>query len=129
MSVMDSCPSQPSLLLRRHHGIPGLQGKLPNTLRWFIVVFFIIKKTCNVTDGGLYDRVIGVWFPAGAKNFFPTGSGAHSTCHPVGTGGSIFGVNCPGHEADHSILSGVEVTIVWRYTSIHLQVLCGAVLN
>jgi hypothetical protein len=43
---------------------------------------------------GLNDRMIGVRFPAGAGNFsvrhhVQTGSGAHPTSYPMGTGGSF----------------------------------------
>jgi hypothetical protein len=36
----------------------------------------------------------------------------------------------PGHEADHSFLSGTEVRNTWNYTSIpHPSSLCGVQLN
>jgi hypothetical protein len=59
--------------------------------------------------------MIGVPFPAGAGNFslphhVQTGSGAHSACYPMGTGGGSFpGVKRPGREADHSHPSSAEV--------------------
>jgi hypothetical protein len=39
-----------------------------------------------------------------------TGSGAHTASYPMGTGGALSsGVKRPGHEADHSLPSNVEV--------------------
>jgi hypothetical protein len=56
------------------------------------------------TDYGLDDRMIRVWFPAGAGNFslfnrVHIGSGAQPASYPMGTGGS-FPVKRPGREAD-----------------------------
>jgi len=58
--------------------------------------------------------MIGVRFPAGAANFsllshVQTGSGAHQTFYPLGTGGSFLGVKLPGREAGHSPSSSAEV--------------------
>jgi hypothetical protein len=55
---------------------------------------------------GLDDRMIGIRFPAEARNFslphhVQTGSGAHSASYPMGTGGSFAGVKRPVREADH----------------------------
>jgi hypothetical protein len=68
-----------------------------------------------VSDYGLDDRVIGVRFPAGAKDFssnlcVQTGSGAHPASCPMGTGGPFHGGKArPGRDADHSPLSSAEV--------------------
>jgi hypothetical protein len=48
----------------------------------------------GVTDYGLYDRMIGVRLPAGARNFslrdrVQTGPWAHPAPYPMGTGGSL----------------------------------------
>jgi hypothetical protein len=37
-----------------------------------------------------------------------TGFGAHSTSHPMGTGGSFLGVKRPGREADRSPPANTE---------------------
>jgi hypothetical protein len=68
-----------------------------------------------VAGYGLDVRAIGVWSPAGAKDFssnlcVQTGSGAHPDSCKMGTGG-LFprGKAQPGHDADHSPLSSAEV--------------------
>jgi hypothetical protein len=53
------------------------------------------------TGYGLDDRMIGVRFPAEAKNFFlrqrlHTGSGAHPVSYPMGTVGSFPGGKAAG---------------------------------
>jgi hypothetical protein len=61
-----------------------------------------------VSDYGLDDRAIRVRSPAGAKDFssvlsVQTGSGAHPTSCPMGTGGLFPGGKArPGRDADHS---------------------------
>jgi hypothetical protein len=68
-----------------------------------------------VSDYGLDDRAIGVRSPAEAEDFssshcVQTGSGAHSTSCPVGTGGPSPGIKArPGRDADHSPPSSAEV--------------------
>jgi hypothetical protein len=68
-----------------------------------------------VSDYGLDDRAIGVRFPAGAKDFscslcVQTGSEAHPSSCPMGTGGPSPGVKArPGRDADHSPPSSDEV--------------------
>jgi hypothetical protein len=62
-----------------------------------------------VSDYGLDDWAIGVWSPAGAKDFssslcVQTGSGAHPASCPMGTGGKAR----PGRD-DHSPPSSAEV--------------------
>jgi hypothetical protein len=67
-----------------------------------------------VSDYGLDDRVIGVRFPAGAKDFscslcVQAGSGAHPASCPMGTGGPFPGAKArPGRDADHSPPSSAE---------------------
>jgi hypothetical protein len=58
--------------------------------------------------------MIGVWFPAAARNFSlpqrdQTGFEAHPASYPVGTGNSFRGVKRPGRKADHSPPSSAEV--------------------
>jgi hypothetical protein len=53
------------------------------------------------TGNGLNDRMIGVRFPAGAgnlslRNHVQTGSGAHPTSYPMGTGGFFLGNQVAG---------------------------------
>jgi hypothetical protein len=53
---------------------------------------------------GLDDRVIGVLFPTGTRDFYPlhsvqTGCGAHPASYPIG---HFPGVNRPERETDHS---------------------------
>jgi hypothetical protein len=68
-----------------------------------------------VSDYRLDDRAIGVWSPAGAKDFssslgVQTGSGAHPASCTMGTGGPFpRGKARPGHDADHSPPSSAEV--------------------
>jgi hypothetical protein len=68
-----------------------------------------------VSDYGLDDRAIGVRSPAGADDFssilcVQTGSGAHPTSSPMGTGGPFPGGKArPGRDADHSPPSSAEV--------------------
>jgi hypothetical protein len=68
-----------------------------------------------VSDCGLDDRAIEIRFPAGAKDFssilcIQTGSGAHSTSCPMGTGGPFPGGKArAGRDADHSPPSSAEV--------------------
>jgi hypothetical protein len=58
---------------------------------------------------------IGVWSPAGAKDFssslcVQTGSEAHPASCPMGTGGTFPGGKArPGRDADHSPSSSAEV--------------------
>jgi hypothetical protein len=54
-----------------------------------------------VTDYRLDDRMIGVRFPAGARNFSPLnhvqkGSGPHPFSYPIVTGGSFLGGKATG---------------------------------
>jgi hypothetical protein len=49
-------------------------------------------------------------------HFAQTGTGAHSTSYPMGTGGSFLGVKRPGREADHSPPTSVKVQKLWIYT-------------
>jgi hypothetical protein len=63
-----------------------------------------------------------VRFPA-VKDFSPlrsvqTGSGAHPTFYPMGTGGFLPGIKRPERETDHSIPTSAEVKNTWIYTSI-----------
>jgi hypothetical protein len=46
-----------------------------------------------------------------------SGSGAHPTSYPMGTGGSSPGVKRPVREADHSPPTSAEVKKMWIYTS------------
>jgi hypothetical protein len=68
-----------------------------------------------VSDYGLDDRAIEVRSSAGAKDFSSnlcaqTGSGAHPTSCPMGTGGSFPGAKArPGRDADHSPPCSAEV--------------------
>jgi hypothetical protein len=68
-----------------------------------------------VSDYGLDDRAIGVWSPAGAKDFssslfVQTGSGAHPASCTMVTGGPFSGGKArPGRDADHSPPSSAEV--------------------
>jgi hypothetical protein len=68
-----------------------------------------------VSDYGLDDRAIGVRSPVGAKDFssnlfVQTGSGAHLTSCPMGTGGLFPGAKArPGRDSDHSPPSIAEV--------------------
>jgi hypothetical protein len=68
-----------------------------------------------VSDYGLDDRAIRVRFPAGANDFscslcVQTGSGAHRTSYPMGTGGPFPGVRTrPGRDVDRSPPSNAEV--------------------
>jgi hypothetical protein len=63
-----------------------------------------------VSDYGLDDRAIGLRSPAGAKDFFQTGSGAHPASCSIGTGGPAPGVKArPGSDVDHSPPSSAEV--------------------
>jgi hypothetical protein len=68
-----------------------------------------------VSDYGLDDRVIGVRFPVGAKDFssslcVQTGSGAHPASCTMGTRGPFPGGKArQGRDADHSPPSSVEV--------------------
>jgi hypothetical protein len=68
-----------------------------------------------VSDCGLDDLAIGVWSPAGAKDFssnlcVQTGSGAHPASCTMGTGGPFPGGKArPGRDADHSPPSSAEV--------------------
>jgi hypothetical protein len=65
------------------------------------------------------------------KNFFyvvQTGSGAHPTSYPMGTGGPFPEVKRQGHEADHSPPTSAEVKKMWIY--IHTPIrLHGVMLN
>jgi hypothetical protein len=69
------------------------------------------------TGCGLADQMIGVRFSAGAGDFslhhrVQTGSGPHPASYPTGTRGSLPGSKtAPGHEADHSAPSSVEVKV------------------
>ncbi|PNF33386.1 hypothetical protein B7P43_G04172 [Cryptotermes secundus] len=58
-----------------------------------------------------------------------TGSGAHSTSHPIGTGGSFPGVKRPERGADHSPATSAEVKKWGIYTSIPPIRLHGIVLR
>jgi hypothetical protein len=63
---------------------------------------------------GLEDRGSRVRFPAEAGNFslhhrFQNGSEAHPASYPMGTKAPSLEVKRPGHEADHSPPSIVEV--------------------
>jgi hypothetical protein len=68
-----------------------------------------------VSAYGLFDRAIGVRFPAGAKDFssilcVQTGSGAHPASCTMGTGGPFPGGKaCPGRDADNLPTSSAEV--------------------
>jgi hypothetical protein len=67
-----------------------------------------------VSDYGLDDRAIEVRSPTGAdfssSPCVQTGSEAHPTSSPVGTGGSFPGGKArPGGDADHSPPSSAEV--------------------
>jgi hypothetical protein len=68
-----------------------------------------------VSDYGLDDRVIGVRYPAEAKDFSSNlcvqpGSGAHPAFSPMGTGGPFPGGKArPRRNADHSPPSSAEV--------------------
>jgi hypothetical protein len=68
-----------------------------------------------VSDYGLVDRAIEVRSLAEAKDFscilcVQTGSGAHPTSCPMGTGCPFPGAKAqPGHDADHSPPSSAEV--------------------
>jgi hypothetical protein len=59
--------------------------------------------------------------PGRVKNFLyvvKTGSGAHPTFYPMGTGGALFpGVKLPGREGGHSPPTSTEGKKVWIYTS------------
>jgi hypothetical protein len=60
-----------------------------------------------VTGYELYDQMIGVQFPAGARNFslqhhVQTASGAHPASYPMGTRALSLGVKWSGCEAEHS---------------------------
>jgi hypothetical protein len=71
------------------------------------------SSVCIATGNGLDDRGSGIRFPAVAWNFplihrFHTGSGAHPTSYPVGTG-----VKPPGREADDSPPFCTEVKNAW----------------
>jgi hypothetical protein len=46
-----------------------------------------------------------------------TGSGAHLTSYPMGTGGSFREAKRPGRETDQSPPSSAEVKQAWSYTS------------
>jgi hypothetical protein len=74
-----------------------------------------VKVTARAGDFSLYHHV-------------QTGSGAHTASYPMGTRDSSLWVKWPGHEADHSPPSSVEVKNVWSYTTtpplhIHCMVL------
>jgi hypothetical protein len=68
-----------------------------------------------MSDYGLDHRAIGVWSPAGAKEFssvlcVQTGFGAHPASSPVGTGGPFpRGKARLGRDAYHSPPSSAEV--------------------
>jgi hypothetical protein len=67
-------------------------------------------------DRGVADRV-----PVGSRIFFlhvvQTGSGAHLTSYPMGTGGSFRWVKRTVREADHSPPTSGQVKKIWIYTS------------
>jgi hypothetical protein len=77
-----------------------------------------------VSDYGLDDRVIGVRFPAGAKDFssnlcVQTGSGALPASCTMGTGDPFPGGKArPGRDADHSPPSSVRSRTSRSYTSL-----------
>jgi hypothetical protein len=80
------------------------------------------SSVCIATGYGLDDRMIGVRFPAGARNFslhhrVQTGSGAHAAPSPMGTGGCSPGAR-PGRETDHSPPSNAEVK---EYVRLYLH--------
>jgi hypothetical protein len=65
----------------------------------------------------------GVKFPARTGNFplrlhVQTGSGAHSTSYPMGTGGLSLGVMQLRREADHSPPSSADVK---EYVELYLH--------
>jgi hypothetical protein len=67
-----------------------------------------------VSDYGLDDRAIEVRSLTGADSSsspcIQTGSGAHPTSYPMGTGGSFLGGKArSGRDADHSPPSSAEV--------------------
>jgi hypothetical protein len=74
-----------------------------------------ISSDSIVSDYGLDDLAIGVWSPAGAKDFssilcVQTDSGTHPASCPVGTGGPFPGGKArPGRDADHSPPFSAEV--------------------
>jgi hypothetical protein len=75
-----------------------------------------------VTGYRLDDQMTRVRFLAGAGNFslqphIHTGSGAHPTSYPMGTGALSLGVKWPGHEADHSPPTSAEVKNALSSTS------------
>jgi hypothetical protein len=86
------------------------------------------------TDYGLDDRMIGFRVPAGAeelslRNRIQTGSGAHPTSYPMGTGRLFpLGVKRPGREADHSHPVPRSKN-AWSYTSTLPIRLHGLVLK
>jgi hypothetical protein len=73
------------------------------------------------TGYGLDDRGVGVWVLMGQEfallHVVQTGSEAHPTSYPMGTGDSFPRVKRPGCEADHSPPTNAEVKKTWTYTS------------
>jgi hypothetical protein len=74
-----------------------------------------LNNNSIVSDYAMDNRAIGVWSPAGAKDFYSslcvqTGSGAHPASCTMGTGVLSPGVKAqPVRDADHSPLSSAEV--------------------
>jgi len=80
----------------------------------------------------LNDR--GVRVAVGARNFSPhrnvqTGSGATRPIIQWVRGALSLGVKLPGHEADHSPPSSVDMNNAWRYTSTPTIRLHGVVFS
>jgi hypothetical protein len=82
---------------------------------YYTIIRSGVSSGSIVSDYGLDDRVIGVRFPAGAKDFssilcVQTGSGAHPASCTMGTGGPFPGAKAwPGRDADYSPPSSAEV--------------------
>jgi len=72
-----------------------------------------IAQSLYGLDQGLYNRIIVVTFPAGARYLYvcemvQSGAGAQSVPWTVGTEVSFSAVNRPGSKADHPPKSSVE---------------------
>jgi hypothetical protein len=94
-----------TIKLEGHHFL-ALHGCLFNI---FAATLHICRdSSVGIATGyGMDDRMIGVRFSAGARNFFlrhhvQTGSWAHPASYTVGTGVLSLGIKRPGREADQS---------------------------
>jgi hypothetical protein len=74
-----------------------------------------------VTSYGMDDRGVGFLVPVGSiiflLTFIQTGSVAHPTPYPMGTGPISPRGKHPGREADHSLATSAEAKKMWIYTS------------